>query len=255
MNDLAPLPPPAKLQTENPQRAESNKPSHATGHVAEVFTYYQRASKRDDLPLIKRWSENWAAHGFQPVVLCEDDAKLHPGFQHYRAIIRRFPTTNIPLYEQACFLRHLAMAKRGGLLVDYDVFNFGLALEELAEKVSFGDVPVFLEPTLVPCAVAGNAKAFDYFCDLIDTYVVKTSDHVNGKPHVSDMTIFRQFDFPRVSLCAEHGCSGLQKKDDFGDGWKRAKLVHFSTFAFRRLKRKDKKEQWIEEELKKMTTG
>lgn len=251
MNDLDPLPPTAELQAENAQWAESNK----ARHITPVFTYYQRASKRDDLPLIKRWSENWAGAGFEPVVLCEEDAKLHPGFQYYREIIRRFPTTNIPLYEQACFMRHLAMAKRGGLLLDYDVFNFGLSPEELTEKVGFGDVPVFLEPTLVPCAVAGNAKAFDYLCDMIDTYIVKTSDHVNGRPHVSDMTIFRQFEFPRVPLCAEHGCTGSAKRDDFGDGWKQAKLVHFSTFAFRRLKRKDKKAQWIEEELKKAAIG
>lgn len=254
MNDLDPLPPTDELQAENPQRSESNKPSHVTGHVTEVFSYYQRATKRDDLPLIKMWSENWAARGFEPVVLCEEDAKLHPGYEYFRAIIRRFPTVNPTLYEQACFLRHLAMAKRGGLLLDYDVFNVGLTPEGL-RALMFGDAPVFLEPTRCPCAVFGNAKAFDYICDLLDTYTVKTSDHYNGKPHVSDQTILRQFDLPRTNICVEIGCTGSTKVNDFGDGWRTAKLIHFPNMAFSRTKRKGSKLQWIEEELKKITIG
>jgi hypothetical protein len=117
------------------------------------------------------------------------------------------------------------------VLSDYDVINRSFTPTD-AEKLIGSQDLVILEPTRVPCAVLATPKGFEIVCDIIENYQVSPTDLERGKPHVSDMTILRKSHAMTSKTCVEHLCSGSDKRDDPGDGWKDASLIHFSSFSF-----------------------
>lgn len=203
--------------------------------MSRVYTYFEQVSRMvPPTKLLKLWGETWIDHGWEPVVLSECDAKLHPAYDLYLAQIGKFPSSNPPGYERACYMRHLAMAyvldpgEAPAVLVDYDVINRGFPTDH-----NVGTTPgsvTLLEPTRVPCAILGDYFAFEELVDVIFNYVPSP-----GETHVSDMTIIRKTDLPRTNHCVEHLDSGHQIVDDPGDGWKTAPLLHFSNFSFSKL--------------------
>lgn len=209
-----------------------------------VYTYHEPVQ---GLPpagrLLELWKKNWTEFGFEPVILSEKDAREHPGFSYFVERISRYPTSNPPAYERACFVRHLALANvGGGLLVDYDVICREPCFPGDIDK--FPDHPVLLEPTRVPCAVLGSAKAFEDLCDVLCEF------NANGEKHVSDMTIIRKTRLQSESICIEHLCSGSRIENDPGDGWKAASMIHFSNYSFSKLGWRGDKAELIERVLK-----
>ena len=91
-----------------------------------VYTYFEERNifqdgKRDTF---EAWKEAWSAAGWKPMVLDVHHAARHPDFHKLQAKFQRFPFTNDPEYEMACFFRHIAMAAvGGGYLSDWDVIN------------------------------------------------------------------------------------------------------------------------------------
>lgn len=196
-----------------------------------VYSYHQPVpGLPDPKKLIELWAQRWMLDGWEPVILNETDAKSHPGFAHYEQRIRKFPSVNPPGYDRACFLRHLAMARiGGGLLVDYDVIpNLGMNLFFAAMSIGLSLPLAILEPTRVPCAVCGTQEGFEDLCDLLSGYE-------GTEKHISDMTIVRKSDIPAMSYCREHLCSGESVQDHAGDGWKQARLIHFSNGSFTKV--------------------
>jgi hypothetical protein len=80
--------------------------------------------------------------------------------------------------------------------------------------------------------VLGSPEGFDAVSQAIEQYQVSDSDIHNGKPHVSDMEIIRKTNLPVSDVCVEHQCSGKAIRDNPGDGWKTAPMIHFSTGSF-----------------------
>lgn len=201
-----------------------------------VFTYYEPVAGLPSADgLITLWRESWQKQGWEPIVLDESNAAQHPSYETFLKAVSRLPTINKPRYELACYLRHLAMAQgEGGLLVDYDVINRFFA-PDMADGILNGRPLVILEPTRVPCAVLGTQQGFEDLCDLIYDYELKPTDKAGNDAHISDMEIFRQTKLPCMAHCVEHLCSGEPKRDHLGDSWKRAPLIHFSGFSFRKL--------------------
>ena len=208
-----------------------------------VYTYFQPVcGMAHPQSLLNLWRESWESKGWTCVILSEQDARTHPGYSYFNDRISRFPTSNPRDYERACFLRHLAMANiGGGLLVDYDCI---LRTAELPEDpFELPNQPVILEPTKVPCAVLGTAGAYEDLCDILAEY------DATGERHVSDMTIIRKQPFQWMRACIEHLCSGEPIQDHPGDGWKKADIIHFSTFSFSKLGWKGSKAQMIQRVL------
>lgn len=194
-----------------------------------VYSYYQPVP---GLPvpgrLLALWAKSWQDKGWTPKVLNEEHARSHPGFEYFEKRISRFPTINNRAYERACFLRHLAMANiGGGLIVDYDVLL--MSTEDPGQFGKLPPRPVIFEPTRVPCAVLGDGNAFEELCDILCEYEPK------HEQHVSDMTIVRKTNLQAESYCVEHLCSGRPIPDDLGDGWKKAPMIHFSGYSFKKL--------------------
>lgn len=213
-----------------------------------VTTYYEPVpGSPRPTKLLDLWRESWESRGWKTKILSEKDAKDHPGYKQYSERISRYPTVNNPLYERACYMRHLAMENQGGgLLTDYDVLLMG----KLDFTEPFHGEPVICEPTLVPCMVLADEEGFGDICDIIynfDLIHVKLS---SAPPHVSDMTILRKSEIHVHCGCVEHLCSGRPVINDPGDGWKTAPAIHFSSYSFQKLCWKGDKADLIRTVLK-----
>ena len=204
--------------------APEPKPSDASKPI--VYTYYDRLTGLSPANgLLDFWQEKWAAQGWQPLVLSEKDAKRVPGYVKFLSAIHRLPTVNHRGYEDACYLRHLAMVHRGGgFLTDYDVLPVNCP-----PPICSGEATRILEPTRVPCAVVATRDGYGELARLFTEYQPTDADVYNGAPHVSDMTIIRQSQIPVIPLCVEYLCSGSTQRDDPGEGWRTAAMIHFST--------------------------
>lgn len=193
-----------------------------------IYTYFEKLfGFPDQSQLIELWKRLWSAQGWEPVVLGEKDAKKGRMYARLLNAIQKLPTCNHRGYENACYLRHLAMANRGGgFLTDYDVMPVDF---RWAGDGGFGDPVCILEPTRVPCAIEakteGYAQIVQYFLD----YRPSAVDLYQGKPHVSDMEILRKTNLPWANVCVEYLCSGKPLPNDPGDGWRQASMIHFSS--------------------------
>lgn len=197
-----------------------------------IYTYYDRlAGMAPANGLLDLWKEKWSAQGWKPVVLSEKDAKRTArDYAKFLSAIHRLPTVNHRGYEDACYLRHLAMANRGGgFLTDYDVLPVNAP-----PPICSGETTTLLEPTRVPCAIVSTREGYGALAKMFTEYKLTEEDIYNGSPHVSDMTIIRKTDLPIIPLCVEYLCSGSATHDDPGDGWRNAKMIHFSTGSLRK---------------------
>jgi len=174
--------------------------------------------------LISLWKRSWESAGFDPIVLCEDDARSHPGYEYFAERISRFPSINPSAYERACYMRHAAMANiGGGCLLDADVMP-----HPRKQVVIFQNSPgnrhgwveekfLILEPERVPCAVVGTQEGYEEWCDILCEY-----DPPAPEKHVSDMIIAQAAKMPCTNLCIEY----------LHEGWREAAMLHFSTGSF-----------------------
>lgn len=188
-----------------------------------VYTYFLHINDAA-LPVIALWKESWSAHGWNPVVLGPDDFKKYHSAEEYHKSISALPTINMPEYEHSCYHRWAVMqAVGGGLLVDYDVMNYGFKPADLPETGS----GILMLDRNSPSVVLGTAEAFQNACDAFQNYSITDQDNINGRPHTSDMHIANKLCggsvFKRKVVCEEYR--------DFG--WDSAPLVHFASFKCR----------------------
>ncbi len=183
----------------------------------KVYTYYDPTVQKCGLPpqdgVVRLWAESWAKHGWEPRILTERVVRMHPLYKSFKAAVNKFPTTNAPQYEEACYLRWLALkGAGGGWMTDYDVINFGFK-----PRPGKGMVEM-LDPTYVPCAVWTSLRGIAKVVNMIREH------NPASEKHVSDMLIFktrfggREFGTPGTE-CVEYGV----------EGWKKSPLVHFAA--------------------------
>lgn len=180
-----------------------------------VYTYYDPSVQQCGLPpqdgVIRLWAESWKRHGWKPRVLTDRMVRSHPRFAEFSAAINCFPTVNSRAYENACYLRWLALqGVGGGWMTDYDVINFGF-------KPRRGKGPVeMLDCTYVPCAVWANSVGSLAVTQLIRHF------RPGKASHVSDMMIFKS-EFDKQTF----GKPGIACVEFNVSGWDKAPLVHF----------------------------
>lgn len=179
-----------------------------------VYTYHHN----DDPPvrLLDAWGESWQRNGWEPCLLTQRHAEQHPRFDEIFEAVHKLPTVNGREYEDACYLRWLALQQvGGGLMVDYDVGNRGFRPEHLHTPAAL----VHLHVDRVPCAVWANKTGLrtvlEWFKNPCPPWTV------NGQPHLSDMHIFAKMSsgFPIDPVCCEF--NDLRTKG--------LPLVHFSS--------------------------
>lgn len=186
----------------------------------KVFTYFEECGvNRDSGWMLNTWSERWRDHGYTPVVLTERDARRHPRFTWWDSFFRTLPSVNAPRYELCCFLRWLPMSLTGGIMVDYDLFPVDFPPSE-AETILGGSTITFGDRNRVPCVVIGRAAGFALALQWFKDYQMDVDDHVNSRPHISDMMITtRHREAHTLDIVKEYG----ENKD--------AKLIHFPNDA------------------------
>lgn len=91
----------------------------------EIHQSRRRLKKKTttrDRDILQAWKDAWSAMGYIPRVLTLEDARRHPDYESYSEILdKKVPLGSNKEYDKACYLRWLAMATSGGLLMsDFD---------------------------------------------------------------------------------------------------------------------------------------
>lgn len=170
-----------------------------------------------DTKLIAKWKDNWQKAGWDPIVLTENDAKLHPEYEVLAPKLKSLPSANPKGYDAACYLRWLAVAARGGgWMADYDLFNYGYPPQE-----PFPRMTLFARPS-VPCLASGTAEAFLQTARMFADYVPTDSDKYGNLKHVSDMLILQKMPASHATVHA------VDEPISRPDPWRRGALLHWS---------------------------
>lgn len=200
-----------------------------------VFTYFDELPGiNPDRALLELWRETWARHGWEPVVLCRDDALLADAAAVHLIEesheLRRGPCPDG--YNTACHLRWIAHLSHGGLMTDYDVLNNGFSVYDLRQLIGGGRVePIFLHANPVPCAVFGRPSSIRSMVNMIlyharrvdsgELPVSSFGEHEELSFVAHDQAVFaqhaNQFFFPDQPRVIDFG----------GPGWYTAPLIHF----------------------------
>lgn len=182
------------------------------------YCYFEKINPAA-LPVIELWRESWAKHGWDPIVLGEKNFKEWYFWDEYDLAVTKLPTVNNHRYERACFRRWGAMALHGGVMLDYDVMNYGFRPEQVPSTnrclLLDGDSP---------CVVWASAEDYERACNIFMAYQPTPDDLEGVRPHTSDMHISTKLCgmglFERMRICREYK----------NEGWETAPLVHYSSF-------------------------
>lgn len=185
-----------------------------------VYSYFEPLIGFHEDEVIALWKQSWSRHGWTPVILSEGQAQQLPFYIDFAARAHKFPTINPRAYELACYRRWAAMAVTGGLMVDYDVMNYGWT-PAMATAALKPNQLVFLEHR-VPSGVLGDRDAFTRAARFICDYKPDGDDVCGGRPHVSDMTIMQK----AWGSDLIHYEPIIRQYND-GDGWEKALLIHY----------------------------
>lgn len=179
------------------------------------------------------WEKNWADAGWQTRVLTERTAMDHPKYEEFRKGFAALPIKNPMEYEMACFMRWVAMANMGGLMVDYDVLTNGFM--ETCNTIT----PVKYHAKIqlycghVPCVVSGSPAQYEAAAaDFISNKSKSDMHFFEGHKDAFEQSVFR---------CLEYG------KED----WTNADLIHFAHFACGKFKRSEVMQDWMHRTITK----
>lgn len=183
-----------------------------------VYSYFAETPHSEAFrDVIAVWRDRWERIGWTPILLGEDLAKQHPRFSEVDALVASFPTVNTVEYERACWMRWLAIEViGGGFMVDLDV----VPIEDQFTLPDVGE-SFCAEPTKTPCAVSVKGT------DISDKILTHPHRFVleSGRPHYSDMFMFKSMPITTVDLCREVG----------SEQWKSVVLAHFASGAIHHL--------------------
>lgn len=159
-----------------------------------VLTYCEHLGYAETAELLALWQSNWASLGWKPQVLGGRDARPHPLFGWLSSVVCSLPTKNDRRYEDACWLRWLALAnvvQPGEVVVftDYDVHNRDFRPEEAATLVVPGrpvnlDAKGFSGPFVFDTASAQATPVF------VGTQAKALRSTMANTPHLSDMMVW-----------------------------------------------------------------
>lgn len=201
----------------------------------KVVTYFDQLpdpSFNEHRELVELVRSDWRSMGWEDYeVIGKGWATAHPRYDEVLSHIRTLPTVNNRDYEDACYLRYLALeqfCKEHGpvLFLDSDVVNNGAGQQLFKWPMEMVSHTGMVYLNSIACAFAcvidsnGASKVVDA--------IMKASgglDEINGRPHTSDMYITRSMGFPSFPLCVD--------ADD--PAWGYSPLIHCSTRSTNRL--------------------
>ena len=192
----------------------------------KIYTYYDYVNddhKATASVMLEHWRRSWSAQGWNPVILNKNHARSHPLYESFLNRILEYPTINPLEYEQACYLRWLAVAEQGGgFMSDYDVVNYSWRAREPTAKMLLYEVHADDE-LITPSVVGGTESGFQNVCAAICAAPIQNLGQIlNDQHHVSDMLILQHY-------AATGLYAATRTVRQYGeDGWEHAPLVHYS---------------------------
>jgi len=139
-----------------------------------VYTFYDPLPELQDEKLMRMWQQNWRAYGWEPVVLTLKDAQSWDGnrFEKYKSSQNLYEGKCKRDYVFRCYTRWIPLAYTGGVMVDFDVFNYGFTpkmYEDLRNNLP-SDRIVHLSGDATPCATFGTSSAYMKLIEAFDAY-------------------------------------------------------------------------------------
>lgn len=210
-----------------------------------VYCYYVPIplyTEESQRKLIDVWARSWSKQGWEPIVLNEGDAKLHPNYSKFKRHVWNLPTEYGHEYEGQCFLRWLAMAAQetdggGGVLTDFDVINYGLKPAPVNPEEMYFLCDYEPHNTISMGVVIGAREHYEFFCRLFADWVPDKHDWNShaGLFHCSDLSmVTRMFEDKTWKKPAwATKVSNVQAIFDVSRSqWNTAPLVHFGYNMF-----------------------
>lgn len=195
-----------------------------------VYAYFEAV---DGLPLnnlmVKMWVKSWSDRGWNPVVLSEKDAKVHPLYDKFSNALRAFPSVNTPGFDYHAFMRWLAVPTLGGYVsTEPDVLNYSLTPDMVKPWIEKAEEDNILQcHSPVPAFLCGTPLAYENVCKQIIDHVVTSEDSYEGRPHLSDQDFSARYcEDKTVKFYRD---SPISSEVFQGDKWKTAPTVHFGT--------------------------
>lgn len=199
---------------------------HVFTYYSSVPSLYDEASQR---ALIDVWARSWAKAGWAPVIIQEKYFKHTPGYAFLKKRFLQHPTEYGDDYTLACYMRWAAAAHYGGgMLVDYDVINYGFEPRHAIpdRMIIFCDEP---PASVFMGAVLGTKKHFEKMVDIFATWTIRPEDtgaQANWWYYNDLMILERLFHTTHHNkpawLVKENGCALFPY-----DSWRTARLVHY----------------------------
>ena len=126
-------------------------------------------------------------------------------------------------YPFRCYARWLTML-RGGLMVDFDVFNYGLTPKMVFDisRLALSERVIHFSGDATPCAEYGTPAAFERYCQVFDDFIehpVATTEYL--KAHVHDLNILaaNRHVWQPIKMCSLYPNEEL---------WDRYPMTHFT---------------------------
>jgi hypothetical protein len=165
-----------------------------------ALTYWHPVPElKSEAGLRQAWERNWTQLGWQTYELGLVQAAAHPRYESFVMKARTWPTINPLAYEEACWVRWLALdqwlqqtGEPGAVLSDYDVFNVTVSPERLqhtAELTTHGLVSLDGNLTCVGGVWVSSAFA-RIIPALLEDRAMQLSIADGKRRHISDLMVF-----------------------------------------------------------------
>ncbi len=190
-----------------------------------VRTFYDPLEELQDHRLLALWRANWEYYGWQTEVLNLEDAREADPHRYakWEAAEVLYKPGLPRAYPFRCYARWLTML-RGGMMVDFDVFNYGLTPRMVEDifNAAARDKVIHFSGDATPCAEYGTPAAFQKYCQVFDDFIetpALTTDYL--KQHVHDLNILgaNRHAWQPIKLCS------LYPQEEL---WDRYPLTHFT---------------------------
>jgi hypothetical protein len=186
-----------------------------------VFTYQHQpagAIPAADQQKLDLWFEGWKSRGWNPVVLRARDAARSPRYTKIMERVNALPCLTDRAEMASNMARWVALDLMGaGLMVDVDVLPGKFVPENLTTTTTlFNDEAG--HPNIVGAFFTRKDLA-EYLTGMAD-YIPDSEDSINGRAHISDLSILKNSEIDYLTDVAVYGCGT--------PGWSEARMVEFS---------------------------
>jgi hypothetical protein len=186
-----------------------------------VFTYQHQpagAIPVADQQKLNLWFEGWKSRGWNPIVLRARDAARSPRYTKIMERVNALPCITDRAEMVSNMIRWVALDLMGaGLMVDVDVLPGKFVPENLTAATT-----LFNAEDGYPNIVGAffTQKDLTAYLNLLANYIVNSEDAIDGRAHVSDLSVLKNSGIEYLTDVAVYGCGT--------PGWSEARMVEFS---------------------------